>query len=297
VKRIVTCSLAVAVSTLIAPAASTPFDSFAPSRTPGGGARPTVFVVAVREARLLTMCADIPEVRFADGRGWRPDGRARAMLQRDGDDLQLLTILPPRRRQDEPVEETEAWARRAGIAVTLPRPARSGRESPPGLLLERVDLDRGRAVIDRPVQDAITREFRRLKRYDVVESADQADYVFLAETSYAAEAAASKGTSTYIRRDDWPLNVRQSIFAIMVTGAAYRRSPGDINALLKNRIWEGSDLMQQPYRREWENPVTEARYVDETKAYGSASPEWVVRQLHGKVRRMPGHPVLCAAYE
>lgn len=294
VRRVVAGGLAATLSCLLSIAAtSSDTDSHLPRLA--DRAKPTVFVLAVKEARLLTMCVDIPEVRFADGGSWTPNGRARAVVGRDGDDIQEVVVLAQGAGQGAPVDDPDVWARRSVVAVALPKPARPDEAAQPGFLLERAELDRGRAVIDQPVQDSIAKEFARLKRYEVVESAATADYVFLAETSYTAEAAASKGSNTYVQRGDWPQNLRQSVLAIMVPGAAYRRTPGDINALLQDRMWEGSDLMQRPYRLEWENWISEARYVEEKKTYGPASPEWVVQQLHGRVRRMPGHPVLCSA--
>ncbi len=119
------------------------------------------------------------------------------MNDRFGDDLQVVSILPQRARQGQPVEDTDVWARRSATTVTLPRPVTPEQVSRPGFLLEQVEMDRGRAVIDRAVQDAIAREFGRLKRYDVVGSADAADYVLLVETSYTAEAAASSVTRVF----------------------------------------------------------------------------------------------------
>ena len=49
-----------------------------------------IYVAAVRDSRLLTMCADVREVTFANGRTWKADGRA--VARPSSDDTQTVAL-------------------------------------------------------------------------------------------------------------------------------------------------------------------------------------------------------------
>ena len=275
--------------------------------------KPTICVVAVKEARLLTMCPDIVEAKLAGGASWKPTGQVLVEHDPSGSDLQGLTITalrPTAEQRRLMLDDPRLRSQLAAVHVRLPIPAGQAQGAPASSLLERIPLDAGLAVTDGPTRAAIEEEMVRQKRYEVVQSVDIADYVFIAEATYVTRtteplfgasitvvtgSGGRKDGAEYIQAVDRTPNVRQSLLAILVPGDAYKRTPADIGALLKSRLWEGSVLMQPPYNYGYFNPINEVQYAEQRKTYADASPESLVRQLHGKEGRVNSHPVLCAA--
>ena len=57
--------------------------------------RQSIYVVAVKDSSLFTMCPDMREVKLASGRTWKSDGNV--VVRQFADDLQALRFLPPGR--------------------------------------------------------------------------------------------------------------------------------------------------------------------------------------------------------
>ncbi len=274
-----------------------------------GAPRPSVYVVALRDSDLLTMCPDVREVRMADGRTWKSDGKAH-VLPAPYQDMQFLSF-PPRpylrdsrdRDPRTPVDLRTSTERGPTFAV-LRRPAVKGAgDSSPG----QTELGRNRFAADVDVKNAVEREFAKLGVYDVRPSPDGADFVFLAESVYLGRAGWSSGEMS--PKDevpsefgvvgalgDWQASFRQSALAIVVPASLYKTGQLDIGALLTARVWEGSEVAQQPVQRVIGPRAGSQVIVERRLTFEPASPQALVWQFHGRKPRPPSHPPLCAAY-
>ncbi len=288
---------------------------FEEAGTPG---KPTIYVAAVRDSRVLTMCAEVREVTFANGRTWKADGRAAG--RPSSDDTQTVS-LAGRAAANEREDRAYDWSQHARGAefiashVRLPLPlAAPGRKAPadipnPG----RVELGRGRIVMDTAIGARVEREFRRLGRYVLADSPELADFVFLTEVTYTWIGSSTTDLSSYTggtgraaltvsAPGDWEPNLIQSALAIVVPAAVFKSGPVSLQALVAARTWEGSSLLIPPFTYRRSIPRDEAdggrsfAIVDQSKrTWTSASPEALVRQFHDKEKRPSSHPALCQA--
>ena len=284
----------------------------------GNAGKPKIFIAAVRDSRVLTMCADVREVTFANGRTWKADGRAAG--RPSSDDTQTVS-LAGRAAANEREDGAYDWNQDARGAefiasrVPLPLPlGAAGRKAPadipnPG----RVELGRGRIVMDTAIGARVEREFRRLGNYVLVDSPEQADFVFLTEVTYTWIGSSTTDLTSYTggtgraaltvsAPGDWEPNLIQSALAIVVPAAVFQSGPVPMQALVAARIWEGSSLRIPPFTYRRSIPRDEAdgsrssTIVDQSKrTFTSASPEALVRQFHDKEERPSSHPALCQA--
>lgn len=274
--------------------------------------RPALYVVAVRDSGVLTMCPAVPEVTMNNGRTWKPDGRAVATFFTD--DLQLLRF-PPRTAQrdqrqadreirDDPRSRTEI----SGTQVILPAPRTPIAAA--GIATPALGRELGADIVsaDPILRQTVERELVRLGRFDVAPTMDAADLVLIVEGSYIAlstsvtasttpstpdQPPAPLGTSTHW--GDWPRNVLQSVLAIAIPVEFYRTADGDMQAILSGRTWEGSEVFQPPYQASERIPTTSTTRWETRRTWEPASPEAVVWQLAGMKPRPASHPPLCAA--
>ncbi len=98
---------------------------------------------------------------------------------------------------------------------------------------------------DVKIKNRIEREFLRQKQYLMVDSPDQADYVFLVEAHYDKEMF---GQFAYAPTQD-PTTLAEgehleSALAILVPSAVYRQHRSEGAALLAARLWDGEILGQ-----------------------------------------------------
>ena len=292
-----------------------PTGAFEAAGKPG---KPTIYVAAVRDSRLLTMCADVREVTFANGRTWKADGRA--VARPSSDDTQTVALAGRAAASEREVLAYEANPDARGpefIAshVRLPLPLGvPGRQAPtdapnPG----RVELGLGRIAVDAAIAARIEREFRRLGTYVTVDGPEHADLVFLVEVTYATIGSSTTDLTSYTGgtgrasvtvsgAGDWEPNLIQSALAMVVPAAAYRAGGTTVQSLLAARTWEGSSLLvpRFTYRRivprdEADGSRSSAIIDQSRKNWTSASPEALVRQFHDKEKRPSSHPALCQA--
>jgi VWFA-related protein len=242
---------------------------------PPAGAR--IFVVAVRDSRLLTLCPVAgKEVSFV--------GSPVFSAATPGEKATVRPIAPL--GMQEIRLTSPAWLRTSGASrgwALLPPPAAAaGRapDLPPAFqtvvaLPTEAPSELDRLALDADVRARVQREFRKTNRYTVVDAIDRAEFVFVVETSYLSMAAwtsvgdgarnsavpkidvLSDGTRV-LHEDstaqtgggiaaasyggDRALNWRQAALAVVVPADAYRRFPSDGGGLTSNRIWEGFSL-------------------------------------------------------
>jgi len=234
----------------------------------------TVYIVAVRDSHLFTMCPGAGEVKMASGQTWKSDNKA---IVKTPANYQIIVSL-----DGSP-----------GAPVSLPLPAFSspGAQSGGQEALDRIVLER--LAPDAELERRIEREFLDLKEYPLVYSVEKADLVFLVEGIYSPEEIWSKGWDVSINLfGDRKAIFLQAALAIVVPADAYRRHPGDAAALLAARLWEGSVVWQRP------RTDTKDRRAPPTPSdlrILAASPAVLVRQFLNKEKRPPSHFPLCAA--
>jgi len=179
----------------------------------------------------------------------------------------ICTLALPLRGSQAPIfrdgQSFYIVAVRASVDTSLFRVCQAGASEKsqrdfPGLELRPGGEDRS---IDETIKGRIEAEFKQQNRFRVATSLDRADYVFFAEATFIPPMAVGGGGQ---------LNAMTSIVAIVVPAGTYASSAGDAAALLENRLWEGAHLAANAQ---------------------VASPEDVVRQLHGKSARGEGAPV------
>ena len=243
----------------------------------------TVYVVATRDSDLLTLCADGHEPLTAGQRPWRPKGKLRVHHLPSG--RQVLTFLD------------------TSDSVILPEPAGACENRPPERAVSE-PLELNRVAWDRTIERSIEQEFRRFNRYTIADSAEKADYVFLAEGVYTSVASRTGSMATLTNiNGDVQANVLEAVLAILVPAARYRQVAGDIPALVAARLWEGSSVfrLQRGETDQASEPLHSP--LPPSTAFGGAggnqpvpaSPASLVRQLHNKEKRPRTHPPICAA--
>lgn len=195
-----------------------------------------IYVLAVQDSQLFTLCPPTGESTVT-----RLGGRR-------GEPLLLVS------RNDRAVS---LWARQTGEWAHLPLPPTDGGAR--DAMVEHVELHRPAPAPE--IQRQVEAEFARQDRYRLVESADEADYVFLVEALHVPVAryglradrdvarptrpGAPRGGLT-VTGGDRPANLLQAVFALAVPSDAYRQHVGDIQALLAGGWWRGLALSRRP---------------------------------------------------
>ena len=222
-----------------------------------------VFILAARDSRLLTLCPSAREVRTASGSYWEAD---RPVMVSAGPDGQ------------QSVELTETRARL--LLPSPPGPPLPVRDTASG---GNIELDDERIARDPALARWLGEEFARHKEFTLVDSAESADVVFIAEGLWRPLVALTNGSNRLSLQmtGDWESNLLEAALAFAVPASVYRAHLGDINALLAARTWEGSVVYHVPQPGKPE--------------FASASPGELVKAF---VRNAPpprDHPPVCAA--
>lgn len=273
--------------------------------------RHAVYVVALKDSGLLTMCPAIRETTMNAGESWKADGRA--LADTFAEDLQLLRFPPrepgsvdrgtQRELRDDPRYRTELGR----TQVILPTPWTSTPDAKPTTV--RAELGRDRVARDPALEATVELELLKLDRVDAVHTPSAADLVLLVEGTYVA--LATSVTPDYVTREsdqappplvttthvgDWSRNVLQSILAIAVPADVYRATRGEVHAILKARTWEGSEIYQPPYQVSDRSAATRVTRWESRRTWAPASPEAIVWQFLKMKPRPASHPPLCAAF-
>ena len=223
----------------------------------------SIFIVAARDSRMLTVCPSATEVKTANGSYWESD---RKVMVQDGPyGLQLITLM-----------ESHA-------ALLMPAPGGAPAVPPGTSSTLGVELDRYRLAPDAAVKKWLEQEFVKQKTFTLVDSAETADFVFVAEAFWRPVIAMTGDGNALSTQmvGDWQPNLLQGVLAFAVPGAAYRQHPGDVNALLAARAWEGSVFCHRSARDDHE--------------FRSASSQDLVKAFHRNARPANDHPPICAA--
>lgn len=105
--------------------------------------------------------------------------------------------------------------------------------------------------IDRDLKNKIERELQKQKGIALVDSADKADLVFLAEgiSAYYLKQSLGNRDRHFQSFGIEPIfnspRVRQAILAVAIPSANYLQHPSNSNQLLKEQIWEGFSTWKQ----------------------------------------------------
>jgi VWFA-related protein len=229
-----------------------------------------VYVLAVRDSHLFTMCPTTESVTLPGGKVWKSDGNA--SVTHYYPDHATITFFD----DDRPV------------SVLLPLPVTgAGKGMSSGQpLAGRAELDR--VAPDPEINNRIEKEFLKRKEYALVDSPLKADFVFLAEGTYLpmqigkmSTPSASNGVA-FKPLGDYKAAFLQVVFAIVVPASAFNSGGIRNTALIDARLWEGSATWR----------ITPTAGGEEI---APASPEDVVAQFHNKEKRPPDHFPLCAA--
>jgi VWFA-related protein len=217
-----------------------------------------VRVVAVRDSRLLTVCAT-HEVTTPSG-----------TFAQSGSGIYSFSQAPTAR----------VAIFYGGRKLDMPRAAQSSTSA--SRIVEQRELDRERLVPDATLQAAIEQEVARLPAYALVPTTESADIVFVAESFYVPmtfwtammtpdgylpadpyEAVAAISKEATMTRDrkvvelpeifrgyalghqmvvggDFTPNFPEALLGVAVPADVYRRNPGDAAAMLAASVWKGS---------------------------------------------------------
>jgi Ca-activated chloride channel homolog len=222
-----------------------------------GAGKTRIFVVAVHDSALFTMCPSAAQLK-----NWGYVGRTQNLEFIQNPDGPRLTVPRHIVQLDRPVVDrsrAEWW----NIVGRAPGMSPSGKMDP--------DLKRG-----------MDREFSRQGDYLVADAVEQADLVFVAEGIYADPYGAAGVSSGRSRSSGNP--VLALIMAVAVPADVYQRNPADSELLLAAGRWAGADS--------WRSNPPE---VDRQPAAEPASPERLVRQFIERKDEKPKFPALCAA--
>jgi VWFA-related protein len=222
-----------------------------------------IFIVVARDSKLLTVCPAAAEVKTKNGTYLNSD---RPLIVRDGPyGLQSITLMETR--------------------STLMMPAPGGRPTaPPGIPSKLgVELDHDRISPDPAIKKALEQEFARQRKYRLVDSAEIADFVFVAESFWRPLIIRTDRNSglVFTMVGDFEPNLLQAILAFAVPSAAYREHPDDVSAWLAARVWEGSAFYHTP--------------GPDNHELASASPQELVKAFHHNAKPAADHPPICAA--
>ena len=253
---------------------------------PPAGAR--IFVVAVRDSRLLTLCPVVGKEVSVAGRQVFSAASAGVSA--------MVTLVPTLDMQNIRVADPR-WLRTTGASygrALLPPPVAGGRRNPgspptPEAASAPAAPELDRMALDADVRTRVEKEINNSKRYMVVDTPDRADFVFVVETSYVSMAAwtsasgvSGGGVAAADIGGDRQLNWRQAALAVVVPADAYRRFPSDGAGLTANKIWEGFSL---------EEAVRDTRGLDMRE--GRA--ELLAAEFAGKWRAPVAALPVCAA--
>lgn len=258
-----------------------PLAASQPDKPPRGS---RVAVVAYHDSRLLTLCPvlgkDVIESSF-----FSSGLRAAAAV-----------FYPPPSAVSGMQSLTMRLGERQLARLWLPMPAgQTVAMGPHRASAQPHELDRLARDLDLEARFGV--EFRTRGFYSLVESPDQADFVFLAEStaiSFSGGTPDSSGPTSVniggagpsfvgILGGDRPLNWRQSIIAVAVPGDTYRLHAGDGAALAAGRVWQGLEVSA---------PESGAGGGRTMKA---ASPENLVDRFHARGQGLPDYLPVCAA--
>jgi Ca-activated chloride channel homolog len=225
----------------------------------------SVFVLAVRDSHLFTMCPTTEAVSLPNGWTWKANGKAAVSFPFEQEEMIRF-------------DDQHAW-------VTLPIPANGLGQGTPAVrsATGRNELDR--VAPDPEIKRRIEKEFRKRKDFLLVDSLEKADLVFLAEGTYMPIMWGRTGDENRVgifATGDNKAEFLQSVFAIVVPAASFSREAVQSAALMNSRLWKGSAILQ---------------FLRLTGGFefAPASPEAVVAQFHNKQKRPPDHFPLCAA--
>ena len=224
-----------------------------------------IFILAAKESRLFTMLPSTEEVKLVSGRAWKADGSALVDFPWDhamhvrltADHSSLILPLP-------------ASGTGRGVATARPVAGRS-------------ELDR--VAPDPSVKARIEKEFLKRREYVLADSPANADYVFLAESTYLPMQISQLNMPNAVGfrpRGDYKADFLQTVFGIVIPSSEYHPDAVEASALLRARLWEGSVTWRQTR-------------LSGGMEIAPASPESLVAQFHNKERRPAGHFPLCAA--
>lgn len=283
--------------------ASPPLAALQPGKPPRGA---RVAVVAYHDSRLLTLCPVLGD-NLIESSFYSTHLSAKAAVFN-------LPLGAFSGMQSIVVRLDEHQLAR----VLLPMPAgQAAVVGPyPSSVLQPRELDR--LARDLGVERRLMERFRARKIYTVVDSPLEADFVFVAESTYVAM---SYGTGSLPRnlpafgaRDqdpvrvvvagalgsaqaetaaagvgllggDRPLNWRQSIIALAVPSLIFRQHSGDGAALAVRRLWQGLVVS-----------AAESGAGD-SRTMAAAAPEALVDRFHEKGQGLPDYLPVCAATE
>jgi len=142
--------------------------------------------------------------------------------------------------------------------------------------------------LDPQIAAAVEAEFRKGHDYQLVDSAQEADLIFLVEGLYRCYWSPDGSRLNFFLADDssaWANQQRTAAIAIAVPAEVYRRNPDDPEALLAARTWEGivcyhMDIMPPSGPRGLPGGVIGGREVrDANGVWKSADPKQLVKQF------------------
>jgi VWFA-related protein len=270
------------------------------------------YVVAVRDSRLFTMCAPAAGVT---NKGKAKNGEYPAVVQMLPNDMEVIRLQTHQSKAPDPaLRENPPYENRVGmvpgalplpdisLSATLYLPApvsgSSGGTAPEPGKPDRIELDR--VTPDAGLKSEIEKEFQNQKQYEVTDSMDKADFVFLAEgttiplemwTNAAPSANSPRGPSYSTFLGDRKPNLLNAVLGLIVPAQAYRQSSGNPAALLEAMVWEGSSVWE--YKSESLATSSTMRETDLNLI--PANPGTLVRQFLGKEKIPSNHLPLCAA--
>ncbi len=149
--------------------------------------------------------------------------------------------------------------------------------------------------LDPLMRKEIEAEFRKEKAYELVDSAEKADFVFLVEGLYYTYwAPEGGGRMNYFATDSGPIfgqQLRQAAIAVVVPSEVYRRDPVDCAAFLRAGTWAGATVWQgaTPYQ-------SISAGVDPYLSTRSASIKDLVARFFKKSKWPADLPTICPAW-
>ena len=250
----------------------------------------TIYILAVRDSRLFTMCPTEAEVKLRSGKTWKSNGYTQVNYTED--ESEVIHFLDTAASLGTPASiEYPTY-------VTLPLPAslvgsRTAADLP---VAGRIELSR--VALDPQIRSRIEKEFQKQKEFILVDSPQKADFVFLAEGTYlpmttwvidsppkAGQIEVSHAVNV-LPRGDYKAGFLQAVLAIVAPAAVFHPGAVDGAALIDARLWEGSAVWQNT--KAYNDPHASPEFI-------AASPEALVRQFLNKEKRPPSHFPLCAA--
>lgn len=100
--------------------------------------------------------------------------------------------------------------------------------------------------VDSRMQKEIEAEFKKEKNYELVDSAEKADFVLIVEGLYYTYwEPVGGGRMNYFATDSGPVfgqRLRQAAIAVVVPPELYRRDPTDSEAFLQAGLWAGASV-------------------------------------------------------